>query len=117
MSGVRRSSSTLRTVSFNSHRSFLGQIVQRSVTPTWRWQMSCGPHSSILWQVRQPCGCSAIRSSITSLRRSVTCSVFEFTTRSGATGAVQEATIPFLPPISVSTTQALHAPYGFIFGK
>ena len=78
------------------------------MTRTWRRQMSCGPHSSMRWQVRQPCGCSESNSSKT-LSRSPRISVpTEFTTMPFATGSVQDAGVP--RPPSTSTQHIRHAP-------
>ena len=43
---VSKSISIYRTVSFNSHRSFLGHVTHLSVTDTCRKQMSEEPHKS-----------------------------------------------------------------------
>ena len=51
-------------------------------------------HSSIRWQVRHPCGCSDISSSIMPLRSCFSSDELVSTRIPGMTGVVQEAGVP-----------------------
>ena len=76
-----------------------------------------GPHSSMRWQVRQPCGCSAMSNSMMPRRRSVSPSDLVVTRMPGDTGVVQDAGLPgrgryspSRPGASAVTTHMRHAP-------
>ena len=86
--------SMYRTVSLSSHLSFLGQVTHLSLTVTCLRQTSVGPHRSIRWQFRHPCGCSEINKSKIPFLRETNSSVLVSTLIPSDIGVVHEAGLP-----------------------